>query len=319
MLKEGRCLGSIALVVMVVAGVVAGTGSGQSSFRSGGADPSSDKLAQVVARRTLIMATDPAYPPQSFLVKSAKRRANTKCADNQFTGNQISGYDADVSKLVAKRLGVEACFVAPTWLQMIGGHWADRWDIAFASIGINRDRMQNLFYTQPYSAQAERFFVRKNSTYRRVGQLSGKRLGGCGGCFAEFFIKGTLDAPGQKLTFPVKHAIFVSYDVERNGLAAVAQGRLDGFLCGVAVGAKAIKEGLPLRSLGNDRYLAFLSGAVDRFSNYNQAAFTTKVNAIIRQLRAQGTLRRLSIHYFNTDFATGARAFDLSALGQHIP
>src|SRR5882672_1414056 len=119
---------------------------------------------------------------------------------------------------------------------MIGGHWADRWDIAFASIGINRDRMQNLFYTQPYSAEAERFFVRKTSTYRTVGQLSGKRLGGCGGCFAEFFIKGTLDAPGQKLTFPVKHATFVSYDVERNGLAAVAQGKLDGFLCGVAVG-----------------------------------------------------------------------------------
>ena len=117
MQKQSRCLGSVAFALIVVAGVLVGAGWGQ-TVGSGGvaADPSSDKLAQVQARGTLIMATDPAYPPQSFLVKSAKRLATTKCAANQFTGNQISGYDADVSKLVAKRLGVEACFVAPTWL-----------------------------------------------------------------------------------------------------------------------------------------------------------------------------------------------------------
>jgi len=36
--------------------------------------------------------TDPAYPPQSYLVKSAKRLASTKCAANQMTANQMAGY-----------------------------------------------------------------------------------------------------------------------------------------------------------------------------------------------------------------------------------
>jgi ABC-type amino acid transport substrate-binding protein len=319
--RRNRTGETVAIVVIVVlAGVLAGTGSGASRGSAAAAgDPATDKLAQVIARGTLILATDPAYPPFSSLVKSARRPANTKCAANQFTGNQIVGYDADVSKLVAKSLGVEPCFVAPKWVEMIGGHWGDRWDVAFASIGITRDRMSNLYYGQPYSAQAERFFVRKSSSYTKVGQLSGKRLGGCGGCAAQFYIERTLDMPGQKIAFRVDHAKFVGYDVENNGLTAVANGKLDAFLCGVAVGAKAIAAGLPLRAVGGDQYVGNLSGAVDRSSDYSQAAFAAKTNDTVRRLQADGTLRRLSLHYFHVDFATRARSFRLVGLGQKIP
>ena len=56
------------------------------------------------------------------------------------TANQMAGYDADTGKLVAKRLGVEPCFVTPTWSEIISGHWNDRWDIAYGSGAINSDR-----------------------------------------------------------------------------------------------------------------------------------------------------------------------------------
>ena len=91
---------------------------------------STDKLAQILARGTLILSTDPGYPPQSYAIKGAKRLAKTKCAPNQMTANQMGGYDADTGKVVAQRLGVEACFVAPTWSEIISGHWNGRWDIA---------------------------------------------------------------------------------------------------------------------------------------------------------------------------------------------
>jgi polar amino acid transport system substrate-binding protein len=281
-------------------------------------DASNDKLAQILARGTVIMATDPAYPPQSYLVKSAKRPAHTKCAANQLTGNQMAGYDADTSKLVAKGLGVEACFVAPTWSEMISGHWNDRWDIAFVSMGITYERMTRLYFTQPYSAEAERFFVRKSSSYTAVSRLSGKRLGGCGGCFAQYYIQRTLKLPGQPLTYQVRNATFVGYDVERNGLVDVAHGKLDAFLCGVAVGGKAIKEGLPLRVLGRDQYVAYLSGAIDRFSEHTVHDFATRVNAIVATLHANGTLDRMSRRYFKTDFARQAGTFDIARLKQTI-
>ena len=53
-----------------------------------------------------------------MLVKGAKRLADTKCSVNQLTANQITGYDVDTGKLVAKGLGVEPCFVTPTWTEI---------------------------------------------------------------------------------------------------------------------------------------------------------------------------------------------------------
>jgi polar amino acid transport system substrate-binding protein len=298
--------------------LLASAGWSRSAALHGAGDPSTDKLAQILARGTIILATDPAYPPQSYLVKDAKRLTHTRCAANQLTANQMAGYDADTSKLVAKALGVEACFVTPTWSEEISGHWNDRWDIAFVSMGITYQRMQGLYFTQPYSAEAERFFVRKEAPFGSVSQLSGKRLGGCVGCFAQYYIQRTLSLPGQTVRFRLDHATFVGYDVERNGLATVAKGKLDAFLCGVAVGDKAIREGLPLRVLGGDQYVAYLSGAIDRFSGLSVARFAARVDAIVNGLHADGALRRLSLRYFHTDFATQATRFEVAKLRQQV-
>ena len=303
---------AMCLLLLVATALTAQAGAGAAG------DPSTDKLAQVLSRGTLVLSTDPAYAPQSYRVKGAKRSTQTKCADNQLTANQMAGYDADTGKLVAQGLGVEPCFVTPTWSEQISGHWNDRWDIAFVSMGITRARMRGLYFTQPYSAEAERFFVRKASPVKTVQQLSGKRLGGCTGCFAQNYIQRDLDLPGQKVTFLVDHATFAGYGVEHDGLVDVAHGKLDAFLCGVAVGAKAIGEGVPLRAVGGDLYVAYLSGAIDRTSGLTVAAFANKVNAIVRHLQSQGTLRRLSLKYFHNDFASRAKAFDVAGLKQDI-
>ena len=97
------------------------TATSETSTVQPAGDASTDKLAQVLARGTLILFTDPAYPPQSFAVKGAKRPADTKCAANQLTADQISGYDAETGKLVAEKLGVEPCFVTPSWTEVTGG------------------------------------------------------------------------------------------------------------------------------------------------------------------------------------------------------
>ena len=62
----------------------------------------------------------------------------------------MAGYDADTGKLVAKALGVEPCFVTPTWSEIISGHWNDQWDISYGSGAINSERMTRLYFTQPY-------------------------------------------------------------------------------------------------------------------------------------------------------------------------
>ena len=248
------------------------------------ADPSTDKLAQILARGTLILSTDPAYPPQSYRVKGREAARAHEVRGEPAHGNQMAGYDADTSKLVAQGLGVEPCFVTPTWSEQISGHWNDRWDIAFASIGITRERMTRLYYTQPYSAEAERFFVRRTlERHRPLQQLSGKRLGGCGGCFAQNYIQQNLDLPGQKVRFLVEHATFVGYDVERNGLADVARGQARRVPLRRRRRRQGDRRGPPAQSpSAADQYVAYLAGAVDRSSGLQRRRLhRQKVDTIV--------------------------------------
>ena len=321
MLGSARRMGSratlaaVAAVLLVgVVGVSPATGGGSSS--SG--DPSSDKLAQVLARGTLVLFTDPAYPPQSYAVKGAKRLADTKCASNQLTAPEITGYDAETSKLVAKALGVEPCFVTPSWTEVTGGNWGDRWDLAYGSGAVDFDRMSVLYMTQPYYSTPTNYFVRASSGIHSAADLAGKTVGACAGCTMEAYLRGTLHLPGTKLAKLFHAPKIVTYATEIPGLKALAAGKIDAFLCSEPVGRGAIKLGLHLRELSVPAYDSYKTGYVDKGSGLAAGPFVARVDAIIGQLQATGALRKLSLKFFGEDYATRAAAFQLSSIGQTV-
>ena len=311
-----RCL--LAGLVVLAAAVAMAPAGAWGPLRMSG-DPSTDKLAQILARGTLILSTDPGYPPQSYQVKGAKRLAKTKCAPNQMTANQMAGYDADTGKLVAKRLGVEACFVVPTWSEIISGHWNDRWDISYGSGAINSDRANRLYFTQPYYAAPQLFFVAKGSKYQKPSDLDGKTIGVCAGCTHELYLKRTLTIPGVKVVYKVKNPKIAIFDVENPGLRAVAAGKIDAFLCAAPEGDGVIHEGVKLRALKEPAFFMYPTGFVDRFSAYDVKSFVAKVDEIVKGLHTDGTLRRLSIKdFYGVDYATKAGQFDMSVLHQVV-
>jgi polar amino acid transport system substrate-binding protein len=299
-------------------GTASDEATGTSSAIQPSGDTSNDKLAQVLARGTLVLFTDPAYPPQSFAVKGAKRPSTTKCAPNQLTASEIKGYDADTGKAVAKQMGVEPCFVTPSWTEVTGGSWGDRWDLAYGSGAIALDRMSVLYMTQPYYTTPTNFFVPKTSTAKTAADLSGKRIGACSGCTMEEYLRGTLDLPGPKFKLTVKDPTIVTFETEIPGLAATAKGKLAAFLCSEPVGSGAIKDGAALKMLPTPAYYSYKTGYVDKQSGLSAVAFVGRVNQIISQLQADGTLKRLSIAYFGKDYATKAGAFDLSSIDQKV-
>ena len=324
---RGRTLSSLALVAALGAAGCGSDGSGseKQSAKAGtsaakpSGDPSKDKLAQIMARGTLVLFTDPKYPPQSFAVKGAKRAANTKCAANQITGPEIAGYDADSGKLVAKALGVEPCFVTPSWTEVTAGNWGDRWDLAYGSGAIDYDRMNVLYMTQPSYSTPTTFFVPKNSPAKTVDDIAGKKIGACAGCTMEKYLRGTLNLPGSRIQKGlVGKPQIVTYDTEVPGLAATAKGKLDAFLCSEPVGDGAIKEGMPLRRLATPAYYSYKTGYVDQKSGLAVGPFIDKVDEIMAARHADGTMKRLSIKYFGADFATQAAKFDLTKIGQRV-
>ncbi len=307
-----------ATLALAAAGCGSGGDESTPAVAKQSADPTTDKLAQVKARGTLILFTDPAYPPQSFEVKRAERPATTKCAANELTAAEISGYDADTGKLVAKALGVEPCFVTPSWTEVTAGNWGDHWDLAYGSGAIDFDRMDVLYMTQPYYSTPANFFVPASSAAEEPSELSRKEVGACAGCTMEKYLRGTLDLPGPKFEQLVEQPRIVTFDTEVPGLAKTAKGKLDGFLCSEPVGAEAIAKGAALRMLATPAYYSYKTGYVDKKSGLAVGPFVDKVNEIVAARHADGTLARLSVKYFGKDYAAKAAEFDLSTIEQTV-
>ena len=283
-----------------------------------GGDPSTDKLAQIGARGTLIGFFEPDYAPQSLAVAGATRPADTKCNDAQLTGAEVTGYDVEVTKLVAQELEVEPCFVSPPWTEVTSGNWGDRWDIAYGSGAITADRMERLYMTQPYYATANRYFVRKDSAFQRPSDLDGKRIGACVSCSQEAYLKGELELPGTEVVVDVKSPEIVVFEVEGPGFEALEKGTLDAFLAADQVGQAFIEEGAALRALDTVAFNEYASGFIDRSSGLEVGAFAAEVNEIVQRLLEDGTLKALSLEWFKTDYATPAADFDLETLDQNV-
>lgn len=290
----------------------------QTGSATGVGDPSTDKLAQILNRGTLIAYSAKDYPPQSFAIEGAVRATGTDCAPDQLTADEMTGYDNDVAKLVAAELGVEICFVFPNWTEATAGNWGDRFDIVYGSGSINEERMHNLWMTQPYYAVPNYYFVAEDSPYRIASDLDGKRIGACASCSHELYLKGELVIPGIDIAPTVEDPEIVTFNTEGPGLEAVAAGEIDAFLAAAPVGQALIDEGLPLRRIDEIAFTYYPSGFVDKHSALDPRAFVARVNEIIGAAEGDGRLLDLSMHWFGEDYVTAAAAFDLEATGQVV-
>ena len=91
-------------------------------------------LAQVCEAGTIVVSTDPAYPPQSFLNDAG----------------EYEGFDIDVANEIGQRLGVDVEFTDPTFDAVVAGNWSGRWDMSVGSVTVTEARMEVLDFTQPY-------------------------------------------------------------------------------------------------------------------------------------------------------------------------
>ena len=99
------------------------------------ADDNEGRLAEICDAGTIVVSTDPAYPPQSSL--------------NPETG-EYEGFDIDVAREIGERLGVEVEFTDPTFDAVVAGNWGGRWDMSVGSVTVTEERREVLDFTRPY-------------------------------------------------------------------------------------------------------------------------------------------------------------------------
>lgn len=272
------------------------------------------KLAQVRERGTLVLSTDLEYAPQSFAVRGAERAPGSRCEPGQLTAPEVTGFDAETGKAVARALGVEPCFVSPTWVEITAGGWGDRWDLSFGSGAIETERLEALHVTQPYYVLPAYLYVPSTSTARTPEDLSGATIGACTSCSHEFYLRRTLQVPGFSGGYRISDPRIETFAVEAPGLEATSRGELDAFLCAEQVGRRAIADGLDLRPVGDALFVEHATGWVDRRSELDVRSFVRRVDEVVADLHARGVLSRLSEQWFGRDYTAEAAEFDLASV-----
>lgn len=123
-----------------------------------------DLFDQVKARGTLRVGCEGTFPP--FDSKDTK------------TG-ELVGYDVDIAKAVAAKLGVKAEFVTTEWSGIIAGLQAGKFDVIVNQVGATDARKQVLDFSPAYTYSGAELIQRKDDDrqFKSLEELKGHKLG----------------------------------------------------------------------------------------------------------------------------------------------
>jgi polar amino acid transport system substrate-binding protein len=266
----------------------------------GGDDGGDDLLASIEEKGVLTVSTDPAYPPQSEL--------------NEDTG-EYEGFDIDVAKEIAERLGVDIAWEAPAWETIIAGSWNGRWDISVGSMTITPERAEVLNFTPPYYYTPASAAVHEdNTSITDASGLDGKRIGVCGGCTYDTYLQGTLEIAQDESGTPeaidleVTDPQIKTYDTDSTAIQDLALGdgrRLDAVISALPTLEAAAKAGSPIKVVGEPLYFEPLAVAVDKSSQLDPSSLVDRISEIVQEMHEDGTLAELSEKWYSADLTAG--------------
>lgn len=118
-------------------------------------------LQNIKAKGKLVMGLDDAFPPMGFRNEE----------------NEIVGYDVDLAKEVAKRLGVKLVPQPIDWNAKEQELSTGQIDCIWNGFTITEERKQALLFTKPYLKNAQVVVVKKGSPFTTLASLKGKKVG----------------------------------------------------------------------------------------------------------------------------------------------
>jgi cystine transport system substrate-binding protein len=237
-----------------------------------------DLLTTAKARGILRIAMEGTYPPFNF--KDPK------------TG-ELAGYDVDVARLVAAKLGLKPEFVSTEWAAILAGLGAGKYDAIVSQVGITPKRLEAFDFSEPYTYSSPQLIVRKDerAIYATLAALKGKKLGVGQGSVFEQQAKAV---PGIEVR---------SYPAAPENLQDLAVGRIDA----------ALNDSLMVAYLLSNSKLPIKAGArvgnVERMGipfQKGNPQFKAAVNKALADAAADGSLKKISVKWFGTDVSRPA-------------
>ena len=268
--------------VMAAAGVLtlsgcsnSSTSTAASSGASSAAGSTADQLATIQASGKLIVALEGAWQPWSYHDES----------------DTLVGYDVEVSRAIAEKLGVEPEYVESDWDSLFAGLDAGRYDMVCNGVEVTEERAKTYAFTTPYGYIHTALAVRKDNTdITNFEDLKGKTTA------------NSLASTYMELAESYG-ATVQGIDTLEETIQLLTAGRIDATLNADV----SFYDYLNVHPDANFKLVAQTEEASHvaiPVLKSDDTSFLDALNSAIEALRADGTLKELSEKYFGEDISS---------------
>lgn len=205
------------------------------------------------------------------------------------------GFDVQLGAEVAKRLGLEVEYIDTAWDGIFAGLDTDRYDTVISAATITSERLANYEFSNPYIGNGQAIIVRKDSTLdiTKFEDLAGLKVGYQAETTSDFYTK----KHSAELGFTyVENA----YDKVMNAYDDLKLGRIDAVVSDSLVAVDYL--GAP-----NSEFKQVWSAEPDEYFGIcmkkGNTTLKTKIDAILEDMKKDGTLKQIYINVFNMDLS----------------
>ena len=262
--------------VMAAAGVLGLTGcSSKDTAASTASSATLNKLDSIQKSGKLVVALEGAWQPWSYHDSS----------------DTLVGYDVEVSRAIAEKLGVEPEYVESDWDSLFAGLDAGRYDMVCNGVEVTEERAKTYDFTTPYGYIHTALAVRKdNEDIHSFEDLKGKTTA------------NSLASTYMELAESYG-ATVQGIDTLEETIQLLTAGRIDATL-NADVSFYDYLNVHPEADFKLVAQTAEASHVAIPVLKSEDTAYLDALNAAIDALRADGTLKTLSEKYFGQDISS---------------
>ncbi len=199
---------------------------------------------------------------------------------------ELAGFDVDVSREIAQRIGRSSRIVATEWDGILAGLLAKKYDAIIASMAITPARQESVNFSTPYYQSGAQLFVHRDNPDQvySINECDGLRIA---------VVLGETYQQFLETRFPEIEVVTLKSSAEI--FEMLEQKRITGFVTDRLVGAWQIKQaGRPFVPVGEMLYKERIGIAIRK----EMPQLLAQVNQALADMESDGTLSAIHNRYF---------------------
>ncbi len=199
---------------------------------------------------------------------------------------ELAGFDVDVSREIAKRIGRDVEIVATEWDGILAGLLAGKYDAIIGSMAVTPERAEKVNFSDPYYESGAQLFIHRDNPSKiySIDECQGKKIAAVlGETFQRYLEQNHPDI--DVVTFKSSVEIF----------EMLQQKRISGFVSDRLVGSWQIKSAdRPFVPVGGLLYAEKMAIPVRK----DNPKLLAEINSALKQMREDGTMQAIHNKYF---------------------